>query len=142
MAMIKLSGNVLQYITLFENTTGVKVRDCIDYGEQLIYMIERGQLRRALGKKSQKLKLLKATMKKNIDIIEYSSEPTIFVKNIFHKFKIYSVALEVRNNKHVVIVNIDPREKARAIGKFATNLQVAKTIMKRHHSHVDDIIIL
>ncbi len=127
--IVKLNTATIHHITLFEDITKAKVKDCIEQEEKIIFVVNEGELGLAIGKESKNLKLLKSILNKNIDVIEYSDDAVQFIKNIFHNYKVR----EVRLSEERTEVVIDPNDKARAIGKNGRNLRAAREIAQRHH---------
>ncbi|MBU2565191.1 MAG: NusA-like transcription termination signal-binding factor [Candidatus Thermoplasmatota archaeon] len=126
---IKFDTSTMQYITLFENLTKARVKDCLGLEEKIVFIVSKGQLGLAIGKNSVNLKKLKFVLKKNIDIIEYSDDVAVFIKNIFHNYKVIDVVIE--NNNATVVV--EPKDKGKAIGKNGKNLRAAREIAHRHY---------
>jgi len=126
---IKFDTSTMQYITLFENLTKARVKDCLGLEEKIVFIVNKGQLGLAIGKNSVNLKKLKFVLKKNIDIIEYSDDVAVFIKNIFHNYKVIDVVIE--NNNATVVV--EPKDKGKAIGKNGKNLRAAREIAHRHY---------
>jgi len=126
---LKFDTSTMQYITLFENLTKARVKDCLGLEEKIVFIVNKGHLGLAIGKNSVNLKKLKFVLKKNIDIIEYSDDVVVFIKNIFHNYKVINVVIE--NNNATVIV--EPKDKGKAIGKNGRNLRTAREIAHRHY---------
>ncbi|MBU4256389.1 MAG: NusA-like transcription termination signal-binding factor [Candidatus Thermoplasmatota archaeon] len=126
---IKFDTSTMQYITLFENLTKARVKDCLGLEEKIVFIVNKGQLGLAIGKNSVNLKKLKFVLKKNIDIIEYSDDVAVFIKNIFHNYKVIDIVIE---NKNVIVV-VEPKDKGKAIGKNGKNLRAAREIAHRHY---------
>jgi N utilization substance protein A len=140
MAPITLNDETMKYISLFENVTRARVKDCIVKQDKLIFVVPKNHVILALGKHGENLKRLKDLFKRNIDIIGFSDQLEIFVKNVFHNFKIQNIQIEKRDDKQFVYVNVELREKGKIIGKEGQNLKLAREIVNRHFE-VADIII-
>jgi N utilization substance protein A len=134
MPEITLTGDTLRHITLFENLTGTRVKDCVDTVVKLIFVVENGQGSRAVGKKGEHVIKLKNLTGKDIQVIEYSDDPETFVKNVFHTYQVQSVTIEMRGNIVHATVKVDPKSKGKAIGKNGKNLRIARDIVNRHHN--------
>jgi len=126
---LKFDTSTMQYITLFENLTKARVKDCLGLEEKIVFIVNKGQLGLAIGKNSVNLKKLKFVLKKNIDVIEYSDDVAVFIKNIFHNYQVIDVVIE--NNNATVVV--EPKDKGKAIGKNGKNLRAAREIAHRHY---------
>lgn len=133
MTNITLDQNTIRYISVFEKITKTRVRDCIETPDKLIFIVARGQIGAAIGKKGENVKRLHELFKKNLDVIEYSDDPERFLKNIFHNYKIKKVEIEKRGTKVHAIVSVESKDKGKIIGKDGRNLKLARDILIRHH---------
>lgn len=133
MTNITLDQNTIRYISVFEKITKTRVRDCIETPDKLIFIVARGQIGAAIGKKGENVKRLHELFKKNLDVIEYSDDPERFLKNIFHNYKIKNVEIEKRGTKVHAIVSVESKDKGKIIGKDGRNLKLARDILIRHH---------
>ena len=64
----------------------------------------------------------------NIDVIEYSNKPEIFVARALSPAIVKSVKIDEKNG--VAYVEVDPSEKAKAIGKNGVNITLASMLTK------------
>src|SRR3989338_6716091 len=76
---MKLDINTIGSINIFENITGSEVKDCIENNGKLIFIVEESQLGKALGKKGSNLQRAKNIMKKDIQVIVFSTDVLKFV---------------------------------------------------------------
>ena len=134
MAEIILTDQTLKIITLFEGYTNVQIKDCLDHGETIYFIVEKGQLMKAIGRNGSNIKRLRNVLKKNIKVIEYSSEPETFIRNIFIEFPINDVRIEdsADGTKRIAYVSVDLRNKGKVIGRESWNLKIAREIINRH----------
>lgn len=138
MAPIKLTNETLKFISTFEGITGVEVKDCVVLDERVIFVVS--DLRKALGKGSINIRRLKELLGRNVDVIGFSRNPERFVRNIFHNYRVKKVVIEDREDGRWAIVEIDPADKGRAIGRNGQNLRVAEEILS-HHFPIQTIYI-
>ncbi|MEM3494075.1 MAG: KH domain-containing protein, partial [Thermoplasmata archaeon] len=59
MGEISFNSETLRYISLFENVTHARVKDCIALEDRVIFIIEPGEVLRAIGKKGEHVLRLK-----------------------------------------------------------------------------------
>jgi N utilization substance protein A len=131
---IVLTEDTLRYIALFQQITHTNAVDCMDAGDKLVFVVEKGQGNIAVGKKGDHMiKLSEMTGGKSIQVVEYSEDPQQFVLNVFHIYNPSSVVIEQRGNITHATVTVDPALKGRAIGKNGKNLRIARDIVNRHH---------
>lgn len=140
MPEVTLTEDTLRYITLFENITKTHVRDCMETEDKLVFVVDTGQANKAVGKAGENVIRMKNTTGKNIQVIEYSDDPEMFIRNVFYNYNVQSVVLENRGNIVHATVTVDPNVKGRAIGKNGRNLKIARDIVNRHHN-VQSIIV-
>ena len=130
MSKIRLTNETLKFISTFEGLTRVEVKDCVVVEDRVIFVVD--DLKGALGKGGANIRRLKEILGRNVDVIGFSPSPERFVKNIFHNYKVKNVTIEDRENGRWAIVEIDPADKGRAIGKNRRNLKVAEEILGHH----------
>ena len=131
---IVLTEDTLRYIALFQQITHTNAVDCMDAGDKLVFVVEKGQANIAVGKKGDHMiKLSEMTGGKSIQVVEYSEDPNQFVMNVFHIYNPTNVVIERRGNINHATVTVDPALKGRAIGKNGKNLRIARDIVNRHH---------
>ncbi len=141
---VKLGTEEIRFIGLFESLTGATVVDCIleDDKGRVVYVVKEGEVGLAVGKGGSNIHRLRDLIGKSVEVIEYSDDPTSFVKNILRPAKIRSAHISQRKgNKNVVMLDIPKKDRGLAIGKSGRNIERAKYLMKRHHS-IDDVMII
>ncbi|UCE81451.1 MAG: NusA-like transcription termination signal-binding factor [Methanobacteriota archaeon] len=134
MGDITFTGDTLRYISLFEKVTNTQVKDCLETEEKLVFVVEKNQGSRAVGKKGENVIRLKNLTGKDIHVIEYSDDPETFIRNVFHTYSVQGVSLENRGNIVHATVTVDPKVKGKAIGKNGRNLRIAREVVSRHHN--------
>jgi len=142
MGNITLNDQTLRFMTLFENVTKTQIKDCLEFSDTIYFIVNPGQLQFAIGKSGSKIKRLRALLKKNVKLIEYSPDLTRFIKNIFRDFPIKDVRIEDSNDgkNKIAYVSVDLRDKGKIIGRDSKNLKIAKKIVNRH-GKIDILII-
>jgi N utilization substance protein A len=134
---IKLDAETLRTFALFEGLTRASLKDVIDEEDRIVFVVEEGQIGRAVGKGAVNLKRLRDTIGKEVVLIGYAADREQFVKNVFHRFQVESIEWEDRNGDIIAHVKVPQEEKGKAIGKAGRNIQLARTLLKRHHQVAD-----
>jgi N utilization substance protein A len=132
MAEIAFDTETIGYIRLFEERTGARVKDCLEAEDKLVFLVEPGEIHKAVGPGGTIVERLKGLLKKEIMVVEYSDEPETLVKNVFFAYSPRSVGFQPKGTGRHVSVTVDPAWKARAIGKAGKNLKIARAILLRH----------
>lgn len=139
METLKISSDEIGYITAFETSTGASVKYCMtnNGGNKILFVVKKGDMGLAVGKKGSNVQKARKKLGKNIELVEYSDDPVEFVRNMFSMCRVSGASLSDK----VVRVEMDERDKMLAIGMNGKNLQKAKTLAKRLHD-IDNIIIV
>lgn len=142
MGGVVLNEQSLQLMAQFEELTGAGSRDCIvdDQNERLIFVINPGDMGRAIGKKGATIKSVSDTLGKRIEVVEYSSDPAQFLKNCFLPAKVLDVDIREDGEEEegrVAYVDIQEEDRGLAIGKAGKNIIKAKQLALRQHDIAD-----
>ncbi|MFQ5975582.1 MAG: NusA-like transcription termination signal-binding factor [Candidatus Hydrothermarchaeales archaeon] len=140
--MIKLTADELGYITVFERTTGAITKDCIieEDENKIIFVVKEGDMGLAIGRKGANVQKVGKTIGKRIEIIEHAEDPAKFVMNILRPLRIKEVSVSKRNDKKIALVDVDDRDKIKAIGKRGKNIQKIRELVERH-CDINDVVI-
>ena len=125
---MRLNLQSIQQINLFENVTGAKVKDCIN-DEELIFIIEEGNIKRALGKDNANIKKLESLLKKNIKLIAYSKDIIKFVTNLIYPVKPDNI--DLKDDVIYITIN-DAKLKGRVYGRGRERLKKLELIIKKY----------
>jgi N utilization substance protein A len=123
--------------------TGATVVDCIVNNEEnsIIFTVKKGEVGLAVGKGGEKIKRFRNMTNKQVEIYEYMSEPTKFIKNALKPAKVKDIRLVDRmEGKKVAMVNVDPKDKGIAIGKNGANIKKIRFLANRYF-HLVTVII-
>lgn len=138
---IKLGGNEIRFISLFESITGAIARDCIIDEERIIFIVKPGNIGLAIGKKGINIKRVRDFLQKPIEVVEYAQSAEDFIKNTLAPARIKMIIVtERRDGKKVAMVTVNEQDRGIAIGKNGKNVARARLLAKRHYN-VDDVII-
>ncbi len=138
--IIKFDTETIRMITLFENLTNVRVKDClIDNATNTVYFIvESGKIGIAIGKNGISAKRIEKVTGKNIKIYEYSENLEKFVKNLIPQSN--EVKVKNENGKIIVEIKVDKTNRGIVIGRDEKKLKLYKEILQRNHK-VDDLVV-
>ncbi len=131
MNSIKYDMEILQYMPFFERLTKAKLRDCFeDNNGFLVFIVEEGQIGKALGKKGITVKKLKEKIPtKKIKVVEYSSDLIKFIKNLILPYKVESI---IQDGDTIILKSDDTSVKGLLIGKNGRNLRNYENIVNRY----------
>jgi len=63
---IKYDENLIKYISVFESITNTKLKDCIAEDDRLLFIVEEGQIGKAIGKQGSNIRRLEDLLKKRV----------------------------------------------------------------------------
>lgn len=129
---IKYDISLIGYMSLFERITGAKLKDCyIDKVLNCIsFIVQPGQLGKAVGKKAVNVKTLKEKINKNIRMIEFNPDLLEFIRNMVAPLKVEKV--EQNEEGIVFITGPDTQTKGLLIGRNAQNLRNLENNVRRY----------
>lgn len=139
---IKLTSDEMRYITLFEGITGARVHDCVidESGNRIIFVVKKGDIGIAIGGRGSKIRKVRQMIGKSVNVIEYSDNPTEFLKNTFAPANIKNIDVVEQDGKRVAIMTVEKQEKGIAIGTKGKKIRNAKKLAHRYYG-IHDIVI-
>ena len=132
---IKLSTDQMRMMSLFQNVTGATARDCVEDEKQdrVIFVVNEGKMGLAIGKGGSHIKNLQNIVKRNVELVEYSDDPTKFLKNMLNSKLISEVKMNKRADGSLqAIVTVDPKKKGIVVGREGRNAEKARLLAKRY----------
>jgi len=132
---IRLDADTLRHITLFEQMTHVRVKDCVEEADRMVYVVEEAEVGRAIGKGAANLKRLRDILKKEVEVVGWAADRDKFLANLFHRYEVESIKVEERRDGVAVAhVKVAAKDKGRAIGRSGRNVMLARTLAQRHYN--------
>ncbi|MBN2420696.1 NusA-like transcription termination signal-binding factor [Candidatus Woesearchaeota archaeon] len=129
----------LGLMKLFENMTKAKIRDCIVDEEKIIFVVQEGELRKALGKGAENIKKLSEKLNKKVKIAEFADEMLALIKNFINPLKVDEIYEE---NGIVILKSSEMRTKGIIIGRNAKNLRALENNIRRYFPDLKEIKVM
>jgi len=132
---IKLTGETMRLIALFENITGATANDCVidNEGDRIIFMAKQGEMGLAIGKGGKNINMLRKMTGKPIEVVEFSDNVEGLIRNCLAPAKVKEVRITERPDKKIVVVEVEPKDKALAIGKNGRTIDKTRMLAKRYY---------
>jgi N utilization substance protein A len=140
MSKIRLGTEEIKYMTLFETLTGARVKDCIQVQNAMGFLVDKGDMGIAIGKNGSNIEKVRNVIGKSIFVMEFSDSVNDFIRNLFRPIKIRQVRVHELNNVKVADIEVNKRDRRRAIGQEGVRIKIARELSKRHHG-IDNINI-
>jgi N utilization substance protein A len=132
---IKLTGEVMRLIALFENITGATANDCVidNEADRIIFIAKAGEMGLAIGKGGKNINALRKMTGRPIEVVEFSDTVEGLIRNCLSPAKIKEVRITERPDRKIVVVEVDPKDKALAIGKNGRTIDKTRMLAKRYY---------
>jgi N utilization substance protein A len=137
---IKLTGEEMRLIALFENITGATANDCIIDSDRIIYVAKPGEMGLAIGKGGKNINMLRKMTGKPIEVVEFADTVDGLIKSCLAPAKLKEIRITERPDRKIVVVEVDPKDKALAIGKNGRTIDKTRLLAKRYYQ-VDHVQI-
>ena len=130
MTRIKYSEELIKFMSLFGAVTKSRVKDCFfdEYG-QLFFIINQGDIRRAVGKNGANITKIKSMIKRKFRVVEFNSDISQFLKNLVYPLVLKEIELK---DSILEIKGLDTKTKGLLIGRNAMNIKNYENIIKRY----------
>ncbi|PIN81070.1 NusA-like transcription termination signal-binding factor [Candidatus Woesearchaeota archaeon CG10_big_fil_rev_8_21_14_0_10_30_7] len=131
---MKYDMATLQFMNFFETLTKSKLKDCFEWNNFHVFVVEQGEIGKAIGKKGQTVSLLQKKLKKRVKIVEYSPELKTFINNLVSPLKLKAIEDE---EGVISLIPEDTQTRAILIGRNASSLRALETIIKRYFKIIE-----
>ncbi len=119
----------MQLISVFENLTGSKIKDCFDHDGLLYFVVQEGQIGLALGRKGSNIRRLERVFNRKIKIVEFNPDINRFINNIIFPLKTEEQSIE---DGVITLKTGDLKTRGLLIGRGGQNLRRYENLAKRY----------
>ncbi len=141
MSEITFSNETVQYISLANKYSGANIIDCITEDDRVVFVVQKGNLGIAIGSKAKKLEKLRTLLKKNIKFVEFDEDKQRFIRNLCKPYDVKNVVIEGDESECIAKIEVNTRDKSKLIGKGGRNINMIRTLARRHHTIKDVQIV-
>jgi len=135
---VKFDTETIRLITFFENYTGVSVKDCLIDENCIYFIVEEGKVGIAIGKNGSSVKKVERMVGKGVKLFEFSNDLNVFVKKLIPQ--VNEITIRNENDKTIVDVKVEKKDKALVIGRDGKNLKLFKELLQRTHN-INELIV-
>ena len=126
---ITFDTELIKLMGLFENITHSQLKDCFFDREKLVFLVEPGEMGKALGKNKMNIVKLEKMLKRKVKIVEFNPNRLQFITNYLAPLRIIDVKEE---DDIVTITGADTKTKGLIIGIKAQNLRNLEKIVSKY----------
>lgn len=139
---VKLDTEGIRCIGIFESSTGAGVKDCVvdKKANKVIIVVKKGDMGLAIGKGGTNINKVKKMLRKDIEVVEHSTDLKEFIENLLRPALVKSVELLNKNDKLCAYIEVLTKHKGIAIGRDGERIKKVNLLVKRNLD-VDSVII-
>lgn len=139
---IRLKGDEMRLIALFESITGATSKDCLidEENDRVILVTKKGEMGLAIGKAGRNINTLRKMTNRQIEVVEAADEPEQLIRNSLAPARVRAVRITEKPDSKIAVVEVESRDKAIAIGKNGKTIDKTRLLAKRYF-HIDHVII-
>jgi N utilization substance protein A len=116
-------------------------KDCVIEEDRIIFVVGPGKVGQVIGKGGMNIRQVKEVFQREVNVVAYAEKLEDFVRNTLAPAKVTKVDLvEKRDGKAMLIVDVDPEDRGRAIGKSGRNIARARMLVKRHFG-IENVVL-
>lgn len=134
---ITFDTDTIRKINIFEEITGVEVKDCIINQDSAHFVVDEDKIGMAIGKNGRTVKKVKDNLDRDVRLYGYSDDIEDFVENLVPT-DINSVEVANGADEKVATINVDRNNRSRVVGRNGRNIKIIKRFLKREFD-VDDV---
>jgi transcription termination/antitermination protein NusA len=140
---LKYDASAMKYFSVFENVTKTSLKDCFLTNNTLIFCVESGKAKLAVGKDGLNIKKLNNMLNKDIKVIEFSKNIVDLVRNSIFPLRTKSIEIVEEEDKKIINISFkSSKERRILLDNDQKKLKLLKEIIKRYDPKVTDIRIL
>lgn len=136
---ITIDNYALRTMAFFKEKTGVSPLNCIVTKCSIIFLVDDGLVRRAIGKDAVNVKYLRNQFKKEIKIFERGESLDETVSNFIYPIKLNSLKV---HRRVLSMLLMNPKDRRILLGNGQTTLRQLKEVINLYHQSVRDIKLL
>ena len=110
--------------------------------DRVIFIVNKGQMGLAIGKGGATIKQLHNVVGKKVELVEYSDDPSEFIRNILNTDMINEIRLNDKiDGTRQAIVIVDAKKKGVVVGREGRNAEKARLLAKRYFQ-ISNVLIM
>jgi len=137
---LKLDQDTLGLSSIVERISRVRVKDCFkDEGNETVYfVVETGELGKALGKGGSNIHAIQQELGKRVRLVEYHPNVTDFIRSLIYPAEVAKIEQE----GNVILIKDENRKtKSLLIGRDGRNLKLLNRAVKRFFN-IEDVRVV
>ena len=130
--MVTFSMETIGYINLFERLTHAHVKDCFQEEGRMVFLVDQGEISKAVGKGGSNVRRISAAIKKQVKVVEFNHDPIKFLETLLYPIRPKSIVAE---DERLIIKANNIKEKGQIYGREKTKLKHTQEILSKYFPH-------
>lgn len=128
----RITVDELKFMSIFSEVTGATpIRCIIEEGGKLLFLVNKGELGKAVGRNGRNVRVLGELFKRSVEVYEYSDSMEEMVRNLFPGVRVLEVSVSDRGEEKLVSIRVKEEDKGKAIGRNGKNVKRASMILSK-----------
>ncbi len=136
---IKIDNYAIRTMSFFKEKTGVSPLNCIVTKDSIIFLVDSGLVRKAIGRDAVNVKYLRNQFKKEIKIFEKGENLDETISNFIYPVKLNSSKV---HRRVLSMLLMNPKDRRKLLGNGQTTLRQLKEVINIYHQNIRDIKLL
>jgi NusA-like KH domain protein len=136
---IKIDDYALRTMAFFKEKTNVSPLNCIVSKNSIIFLVDKGLVRKAIGHSASNVKYLRSQFKKDIKIFEKGEDIDETISNFIYPIKLNSSKI---HRRVLALLLVNPIDRRRLLSNGQSTLKQLKEVIKIYHRNIRDIKLL
>lgn len=127
---IVFDTQVMGIMSLFDKITHASLKDCIQFEDAFVFIVDKGEIAKAIGKGGANIKLLEKKLGKRVKVAEFADNAMQLTCNLMYPAKIKDCKEE---DGVITLESQDHSSRGVMIGRNASTLRRVEGIVKRYY---------
>lgn len=129
MSRIIFDASIMKIISLFESVTHANVKDCIKSDDSYLFIVDPGEMGKAIGKGGRHIKQLERSLKKRVRVAEFNDDPLVFLEHLVAPAKVSNSQMQ---DGVITLTAADTQSRGVIIGRGGAHLRFLEKVMQRY----------
>jgi N utilization substance protein A len=129
--MVELDNDAIKCMALFESLTNAAVRDCMINDMAVVFLVAKGELGRAIGKKGANITRVRSAFGRQVLVFEDSENIEDFIRSLFGSIPISNINIHDKMDSKTAYVTVAETDRGSAIGRGGERIKVCRTMLQR-----------
>ena len=136
---ITIDDYSIRTMAFFKEKTNVSPLNCIVNKNSIIFLVDKGLVRKAIGHSASNVKYLRTQFKKDIKIFERGKNLDETISNFIYPIKLNSSKI---HRRVLALLLVNPTDRRRLLGNGQSTLKQLKEVINIYHQNIRDIKLL